>query len=202
MLASLADAPLTDPQLVCEPKYDGVRAIAEIGRPVSAGGREPHRVVRLWSRLGNEKTQQFPEVTAALEKWARTAKVSAILDGEIVALDPSGEPTGFQQLQGRIHLSDGSARSRPTRLTGPAGPTGSSVAYILFDLLREGDRDLRDRPFVERRTALERLLGGRAAKETGPSSVVRISEIARGNGRALYERAQSRSEEHTSELQS
>ena len=30
MLASLADAPLDDPELVYEPKYDGIRAIAEI----------------------------------------------------------------------------------------------------------------------------------------------------------------------------
>ncbi len=41
MLASLADAPLVDPELVYEPKYDGIRAIAE----VAAGA------VRLWSRL-------------------------------------------------------------------------------------------------------------------------------------------------------
>ena len=51
MLASLADAPLHDPQLVYEPKYDGIRAIVEIA---------PKGGVRLWSRLGNEKTRQFP----------------------------------------------------------------------------------------------------------------------------------------------
>ena len=53
MLASLADAPLNDPHFVYEPKYDGIRAIAEIG---------PKGSVRLWSRLGNEKTRQFPEI--------------------------------------------------------------------------------------------------------------------------------------------
>src|SRR5438445_110995 len=70
MLASLADAPLDDPQLVYEPKYDGIRAIAEIrGRePVPLAGSRPR--VHLWSRLGNEKTRQFPEIAAALEKWA------------------------------------------------------------------------------------------------------------------------------------
>ena len=65
MLASLVDAPLDDPQFVYEPKYDGIRAIAEIG---------PKGAVRLWSRLGNEKTRQFPEITAALERWARKRK--------------------------------------------------------------------------------------------------------------------------------
>ena len=46
MLASLDEAPLADPSFVYEPKYDGIRAIAEIG----AGGRS----VQLWSRLGND----------------------------------------------------------------------------------------------------------------------------------------------------
>src|SRR5262245_27333295 len=100
MLASLADGPLDDPQLVNEPKYDGIRAIAEITRAK----------VQLWSRLGNEKTQQFPEITAALHEWARSARTgksgpdAVVLDGEIVALDTHGNPTGFQNLQGRIHL--------------------------------------------------------------------------------------------------
>src|SRR5258706_7657124 len=57
MLASLAEAPLDDPQLVYEPKYDGIRAIAEI-LPGAA------RPVRLWSRLGNEKTGEFPAIAA------------------------------------------------------------------------------------------------------------------------------------------
>src|SRR5687767_5382912 len=96
MLASLEDPPLEDPQLVYEPKYDGIRVIAE----VSSGGP-----VRLWSRLGNEKTTQFPEIVRALTGWARRQKQPVVLDGEIVALDEDGQPTGFQQLQGRIHLS-------------------------------------------------------------------------------------------------
>src|SRR5581483_3020487 len=95
MLASLADAPLDDPNLVYEPKYDGIRAIVEVGR---SG-------VRLWSRLGNEKTHQFPEIADALRKWSKRLREPVVLDGEIVALDAHGEPTGFQQLQGRIHLA-------------------------------------------------------------------------------------------------
>ena len=65
MLASLADAPLADPGLVYEPKYDGIRAIAEIA-PRGA-------TVRLWSRLGNDKTAQFPGIVAALKQWATVA---------------------------------------------------------------------------------------------------------------------------------
>src|SRR5205823_6915339 len=128
MLASLADAPLDDPQLVYEPKYDGIRAIAEIA---------PKGPVRLWSRLGNEKTNQFPEIAAALAKWARNRKEPLVLDGEIVALDDKGEPTGFQNLQGRIHLHDASSQSSPT------SASRSSVAFIAFDLLRDGKIDYR-----------------------------------------------------------
>src|SRR5436190_15220895 len=126
MLASLADAPLNDPHFVYEPKYDGIRAIAEIG---------PKDSVRLWSRLGNEKTRQFPEIAAALARWASKRKETLVLDGEIVALDAKGEPTGFQQLQGRIHLLDVAApkesRSKPSS---PARPSSPSVAFIAFDV--------------------------------------------------------------------
>jgi len=36
MLASLVDAPLDDSAFVYEPKYDGIRAIVEIGGRVSS----------------------------------------------------------------------------------------------------------------------------------------------------------------------
>src|SRR6478672_10279218 len=93
MLASLEDAPLVDPALVYEPKYDGIRAVVEVG----AGGNP----VRLWSRLGNDKTSQFPEIAEALARWGRSRR----------------EPAGFQNLQGRIHLKEirGGGASRPSR---------------------------------------------------------------------------------------
>ena len=162
MLASLADAPLQDPQLVYEPKYDGIRAIAEVG---------PRQPVRLWSRLGNEKTHQFPEVAAALAGWAAKRREPVVLDGELVALDASGQPTGFQQLQGRIHVTDADAAGR------------ERVAFVAFDILREGRTDLRGRPLLERRAALERVFGRPG------SPILRLSEIVRGDGRALYQRA-------------
>jgi len=168
MLASLIEAPLDDPSLVYEPKYDGIRAIAEV---------DPKGRVRLWSRLGNEKTHQFPEIANALATWAKRLKAPVILDGEIVALDDNGEPSGFQQLQGRIHLSEGPAPSRPSRPT---------VAFIAFDILRDGRTDLRDRPLTERRKVLERVFG-----KTG-SPLLRISTAVRGDGRALYKEALER----------
>jgi len=178
MLASLADAPLNDPRLAYEPKYDGIRAIVEI---------EPRGVVRLWSRLGNEKTRQFPEIAAALGQWARKRAEPLVLDGEIVALDAKGEPTGFQQLQGRIHLLEVAApKRRRSNPSSPASPSSPSVAFIAFDVLRDGRTDLRDRPWRERRTALERVFA-----KTG-SSLLRISDVVRGDARALYKDALER----------
>jgi len=162
MLASLADAPLDDPRLVYEPKYDGIRAIVEIG---------PGTGARLWSRLGNEKTRQFPEITAALEKWARARKTPLVLDGEIVALDANGNPAGFQQLQGRIHLTEGEI------------PPEARTALIAFDILKDGNIDYLDRPLSERRIALERLFS------RTKTPMLRISDQVRGDGRALYRRA-------------
>jgi len=178
MLASLADAPLNDSRLAYEPKYDGIRAIVEI---------EPRGVVRLWSRLGNEKTRQFPEIAAALGQWARKRAEPLVLDGEIVALDAKGEPTGFQQLQGRIHLLEVAApKGRRSNPSSPASPSSPSVAFIAFDVLRDGHADLRDRPWRERRTALERVFA-----KTG-SSLLRISDVVRGDARALYKDALER----------
>jgi bifunctional non-homologous end joining protein LigD len=176
MLASLEDAPLDDPQLVYEPKYDGIRAVVEVG---------PGSQVRLWSRLGNEKTQQFPEIAGAFGKWARRLKAPVVLDGEIVALASSGEPTGFQQLQGRIHLNEPAAPSRRSNPSSPSRPSTppTRVAFIAFDLLRDGKTDFRDRPLTERRTALERLFG-----KTG-SPQLRLSTQVRGDGRALHKEA-------------
>jgi bifunctional non-homologous end joining protein LigD len=168
MLASLADAPLDDPQLVYEPKYDGIRAIVEIA---------PKGQVRLWSRLGNEKTRQFPEIAAALEKWARTRKAQLVLDGEIVALDAKGQPAGFQQLQGRIHV--GGQESQNLQSTRDPLRT----ALIAFDVLRDGKIDYRDRPLSQRRAALEEIFG-----KTG-SPMLRISDQVRGDGRALWAQA-------------
>jgi len=165
MLASIGDAPLTDPQLVYEPKYDGIRAIAE----VSPEGR-----ARLWSRLGNEKTAQFPEVSDALARWGRRLRAPVVLDGEIVALDARGKPVGFQHLQGRIHLT----AQTPNAQAVP-------VAFIAFDVLKDGDRDYRDRPLVERRAALTQLV-------TGDSGTIRLSEQAVGDGRRLYSQALAR----------
>ncbi len=131
--------------------------------------------VRIWSRLGNDKTTQFPSIVSALAAFGATVGEPLVVDGEIVALDAKGNPVGFQRLQGRIHLSDAKDVERIDR--------EHPVAFIAFDLLREGNDDLRGLPLVERRKHLERRFG----KST--SRTIRISEQAVNDGRALHARA-------------
>jgi bifunctional non-homologous end joining protein LigD len=169
MLATLADAPLTSPGLVYEPKYDGIRALVHVPPP----GRS-REGVRIWSRLGNEKTAQFPSIVRALDAFRAKLDAPLLLDGEIVALDEKGRPAGFQRLQGRIHLST----TRDVEQIDKAQP----VALIVFDLLRDGDEDLRGLPLTERRARLEQRLG------RGQSETLRLSEQAVGDGRALHKR--------------
>ncbi|HVB37047.1 MAG TPA: DNA ligase D [Vicinamibacterales bacterium] len=170
MLATLADGPLQDEQFVYEPKYDGIRALVEIAPAHGAAA------VHLWSRQGNDKARQFPDIVGALAAWAKPIRAPLLLDGEIVALDERGEPAGFHRLQERIHLQGGIA-SRAGR---------QPAALVVFDLLREGTRDLRPLPLVARRARLERLMG-----DTG-SPRLRLSEQVAGSGMALYRTAQAR----------
>jgi bifunctional non-homologous end joining protein LigD len=165
MLASTHEVPLTDPEFVYEPKYDGVRALARVapGRPVP--------VVQLFSRAGNDKTSQFPAIVKALQRFALKLRAPLLLDGELVALDARGEPVGFQHLQGRIHR----------KAIGPADDT--PTAFIAFDLLREGPHDLRGLALTARRAALERVFG-----DPG-SALLRVSPQVGRDGRDLYRQA-------------
>src|SRR3954469_1929029 len=167
MLASTADAPLESPDFAYEPKYDGIRAVAVVGP----------REVTLWSRLGNQKTTQCPEIVEALQAWARNRDTPVVLDGEIVALDDEGQPAGFQNLQGRIHVKSAPAAH------------GARTAYIVFDLLVDGTEDLRRLTLRERRQRLEALLHPSAPGRDVPSAVeggrglgsrIRISEQSLG----------------------
>ena len=171
MLATLAEPPLTGAGLVYEPKYDGIRALVHVPPASDRGG------VRLWSRLGNEKTTQFPSVVRALEPLRATLSAPLLLDAELVALDDRGRPAGFQRLQGRIHLRS----ERDVAVVDKAQP----VAMIAFDLLRDGDEDVRGLPLTERRARLEQRLDGQT------SETLRISEQVAKDGRPLHARALS-----------
>ncbi len=175
MLATLAKAPLQSRLLVYEPKYDGIRALAEV-RP---GGRGKDATVRLWSRNGNEKTAQFPTIARALAKAGRRLKGPLVLDGEIVALDERGRPAGFQRLQGRMHLLDAKDVDRAEH--------DQPAAIILFDILVDGKENLTTRPLTERRQRLEKTL---ASFDLGKDGAIRLAEQVAGDAREMHARAQ------------
>lgn len=123
-----------------EIKFDGYRAIA-----VVAGKR-----IELWSRNHKSLAKDYPEIVAAL-KNLRSRNV--VLDGEIVALDPSGR-SHFQLLQRRS-----AAEARPP------------IVYYLFDLLQHDGESLLEAPIELRRARLEAVLGRRSRE------VLRLSPV-------------------------
>ncbi len=111
-----------------EPKWDGIRVIAE------AGARSAH----LWSRNGIDKAHQFPEVAEALAAFAREHG-AVTLDGELVAIDRTGKALRFQALQSRASSS-------------------ARTALVVFDILFAGRKDVRRMPWTARRELLEALV--------------------------------------------
>ena len=172
MLATLAEAPLVSKGLVYEPKYDGIRALVEVG---------PKGTARIWSRNGNEKTSQFPAVVNAVAKAFSRLKEPIVLDGEIVALDEKGRPAGFQRLQGRMHLSGAKDVERAEQ--------AQPAAFIVFDLLRSGSEAVWKLPLSERRKRLEKMFAGFTLKAEAAGETLRLSEQVAADARALHDRA-------------
>jgi len=134
MLAKLATVLPDGDGWLFEPKWDGFRAI------VFRDGDD----VYIQSRDLKPLDRYFPELRPAL---LRSLPARAVVDGEIVIATEHG--LDFDLLQLRLHP----AASRVAKL---AEETPSS--FVAFDLLAEGDRDLRDRPQAQRRAALEKAL--------------------------------------------
>jgi ATP-dependent DNA ligase len=134
MLAKRASALPEAAGWIYEPKWDGFRVL------VFRDGDE----LLLQSRDEKPLDRYFPELRAPL---LAQLPGRCVLDGEIVVA--SDGALDFEALQQRIHP----AASRVSRL---AVETPASVVF--WDVLCEGERDLRGVPFRERRRALERLL--------------------------------------------
>ncbi|MEO8482732.1 MAG: hypothetical protein ABI634_11015, partial [Acidobacteriota bacterium] len=176
MLASLDAPPTTAKGFLYEPKYDGIRAIVDLRPPARQGGTP---TVSIYSRNGREKHVQFPEIVDALTKVAARLDAPVVLDGEIVAIDAKGKPLGFQQIQGRIHLT-GAGEIARAAVQHPS-------AIILFDVLRDGAEDLRGQPLAARRITLQQRIKPSAAV----ARVVRLSEVALDDGRQMLARARA-----------
>jgi bifunctional non-homologous end joining protein LigD len=153
MLATLTDKPFDNPDWIFETKWDGFRAVA-----VVAPGK-----AKLYSRNGLDISRKYPSIVDALAK----IKESAVLDGELVALDARGR-SRFQLLQ--------NAEREKVRLL-----------YCVFDLLYLDGMDTRKLKLIERKAALKAIL---------PKSKLLLysAHVAR-KGIAAFERAKRAGEE-------
>jgi ATP-dependent DNA ligase len=119
-----------------EPKWDGFRSI------VFRDGDE----VEIGSRNERPMTRYFPELVDALRD---NLPERSVVDGEIVVPDADGTGLDFWALKQRIHPADSRVQMLAER---------TPARFVAFDLLALDDVDLTDRPFQERRAALEQAL--------------------------------------------
>jgi DNA ligase-1 len=135
----LDDAKLSLDEYAAEWKWDGIRV-----QLVHAGGE-----TRLYSRTGDDISGSFPDVAAAFA-------TRAVLDGELLvrgsdqgADEHGGGAASFNALQQRLGRKNVSARI-----------LGEYPAFVrLYDILLDGEEDLREMPWSERRARLERFIG-------------------------------------------
>src|SRR5207237_581127 len=117
---------------------------------------------RFISRNGRDWTAKFPELA---ELAGELPLSNAILDGEIVAMQPDGT-TSFQALQNVFQ----------------EGETGS-LLYFVFDLLYLNGRDIRALALEDRKALLFQVVPG-AANEP-----IKYSEHVVGNGGKFFTEA-------------
>ena len=162
MLAESIEKPFDDPDWLFEIKWDGYRAIAFI-----ENGK-----VRLVSRNQNELTARYPELKDMPEFiQAKTA----ILDGEVVALDVDGRAS-FSLMQQRTGFRPGGKRA--------AERADVPVLYYAFDVLYLDGYDWRRVPLVERKKQLASILA--------PGDSLRYSDHYEAQGKALFEIARDK----------
>src|SRR5579864_7726560 len=123
MLAKRSDELPEGDQWIFEPKWDGFRVL------IFRDGDE----ILIQSRDEKSLNRYFPELMKPL---ADQLPSRCVLDGELVIARDGG--LDFEVLQLRIHPAD----SRVKKL---AEETPASIVF--FDLLCEGSRDLREKPF-------------------------------------------------------
>jgi DNA ligase-1 len=120
-----------------EYKYDGARV------QIHKQGSE----VRVFSRRLSDVTQSLPEVVESVK--ANIKADEAIVEGEVIAVDESGQPIPFQHLMRRfkrVHEVQGTAEKIPVRL-------------YLFDVLFLDGESLISIPYLQRRKVLAENAG-------------------------------------------
>jgi bifunctional non-homologous end joining protein LigD len=133
MLPRQATEPFDSAAHLFEPTWGGLRALVFVGPAETAGDGD----VRIVDGDGREVGAMLPELGGmAVRLDAR----SAILDGELVAVDDAGRADNAE-LERRI-----------------AGKTGRAVAFLAFDLLHIDGRSLLNTPLHRRRELLKKVL--------------------------------------------
>jgi len=130
-----------------EVKYDGYRCLVAVG-----GG-----AARVFTRSGLDWTDRFPRIAAAA---AALPVASALIDGEIVALDREGRPS-FSALQDALKRGDG------------------DLVLFAFDLLSLDGEDLTARGNLERKERLRPMIPA--------EGVILYADHVRGEGEKLFE---------------
>jgi DNA ligase D-like protein (predicted ligase) len=117
-----------------------------------------HGTARAYTRNGHDWSDRYPGIIAAARKLPCR---SAILDGEVIVQDARGV-SDFEALQAAL-------RSQPAQLI-----------FYAFDLLHLDGKDLREKPLIERRTKLKRLI------EQDPDNRIQFSEEFIGDAAAFF----------------
>jgi DNA ligase 1 len=139
MLAHALDAPdldnLNAVDFMAEWKWDGIR-IQAVAAHQEDSQHDP-MIARLYSRTGEDISKSFPDLLDALH-------LPGAIDGELLIMRDHRVQT-FNVLQQRLNR-----KSVTPKLL------AQFPAHLrAYDLLAEGDEDLRERPFAERRKRLE-----------------------------------------------
>ena len=117
-------------------KWDGIRV-----QLVRTAGD-----TRLYSRTGDDISGSFPEIAAAFES-------EGVLDGELLV---RGSDQGSADLHGGAAASFNALQQRLGRKKVSAKIRDRYPAFVrLYDILFDGDEDLRGLPWVDRRCRLE-----------------------------------------------
>ncbi len=137
MLAHALDAPdlaeLDAAEFIAEWKWDGIRVQAVAAPP----GNDRAGIARLYSRTGEDISKSFPDLLDALH-------LPGAIDGELLIMRDHRVQT-FNVLQQRLN-----------RKTVTPKLIAEFPAHLrAYDLLADGDEDLREKPFAERRRRLE-----------------------------------------------
>jgi bifunctional non-homologous end joining protein LigD len=157
MLATLVAAPFDNPDWQFEVKWDGFRVEAVVDGSA----------VRMWTR-GQQDAARYFGLFLDPPTWI--AARTAVVDGEVIALDEHDEPD-FALLQARIK---GQGRAAPD----------AAFVYEVFDVLHLDGKELIDEPLERRRDLLKAVLR--------PDPRVRLSEDIIGDGLAFFEAARRR----------